>query len=101
MHNSGESCDSGKNINSLAASLSSSYSAAIACYFFFGQCSGKKKVNSPISPYGRVKVLGLGLCMCEHTDNCMLITLALTISLARCLLSYSQMTTFPKELIAS
>jgi len=34
--NSGESCDSGKNTNNLAASLSSSYSAAIARYFFFG-----------------------------------------------------------------
>jgi len=33
--NSRESCNSGKNINSLAANLSSSYSAAIAYYFFF------------------------------------------------------------------
>jgi len=33
--NSSESCDSGKNTNSLAAGLSSSYSAAIARYFLF------------------------------------------------------------------
>jgi hypothetical protein len=33
--NSGESCDSEKTTNSLAASLTSSYSTATARYFFF------------------------------------------------------------------
>jgi hypothetical protein len=34
--NYGESCHSGKNMNNLAASLFSRYSAALARYFFFG-----------------------------------------------------------------